>query len=337
MTLFKIQRLQWHYSLFMPLLALWLPSSAQALTCKVDSFVSPNIGIITLDNANNASIEQPLTYSCTNTSDVTEWASVCIGVDGGDRSASQINPRYLFETSGSTLNFNMTLTGRSGATWGRRNVGGSEFIDFISVPPSSTIPTIKKTIIKVSLLSNNTSALAGDYTANFTGINTALTFTTVNSNVDNQQCLSGSQGSSQFSFTVQAKVVPQCIISATSDVDLGSQPASATNIPGNGNISVTCTNGAPYNIGLMPSNNNSDGSGFMRGTSGNNDQVPYQLQSNASGTIWGNNGSTYTTLTNGVIGQGNGAAQRETLYITVPKADFKPDNYSDTVTIRVNY
>ena len=38
-----------------------------------------------------------------------------------------------------------------------------------------------------------------------------------------------------------------------------------------------------------------------------------------------------------VKGTGDGTAQLHTVYVTVPNTDVKPDNYSDTVTIRVNY
>lgn len=76
----------------------------------------------------------------------------------------------------------------------------------------------------------------------------------------------------------------------------------------------------------------------MKGSGSNTDKVPYQLFSDISRTTkWGNNGSTYDTLTNGFIGKGSGTSEAQTVYVTVPNADFKPDNYSDTVTIRVNY
>ena len=68
----------------------------------------------------------------------------------------------------------------------------------------------------------------------------------------------------------------------------------------------------------------------MSGTGSNNDKVPYQLRSTSglSGTKWNSNGVTRT---------GSGAEQLESVYVTVPSADFKPDTYTDTVTIHVNY
>lgn len=327
--------LQWRYGLILLPFTLWFPSNAQALTCQVDSFVSPNLGTITLGNANNASVEQTLTYSCTNTSNVTQWASVCIGADGGTNNTSQINPRHMIGRNGSKLNFNMTLNGMSNATWGNRIVGGTEFIDFFSVAPGTTTPTIKETIIRVSLLPNNNAAKADDYTANFTVSNAALTYVTVDSSNDTSRCLSETQGTSPFSFTVQATVVNECkITNPPTNINLGNVSANRLNIGGSNSIGVTCTNATPYTIGLVPSNKSLAGAGVMTGTTSNSDMIPYQLHS-ADGKAWG--APTTESLGNGVAGNGNGAAQNHTVYVTVPNTDVTPDSYSDRVTVTVYY
>jgi len=46
---------------------------------------------------------------------------------------------------------------------------------------------------------------------------------------------------------------------------------------------------------------------------------------------------TRPNIGNGVKDIGNGLVQNKTVYVTVPSADFKPDTYTDTVTIHVNY
>lgn len=344
MTSLRIKRLtvflfQYRYVLWLLPVALWFPSNAQALTCKVDSFVSPNLGNITLANTSNASIEQTLTYSCTNTSDVVEWASVCIGVDGGTNNPSQINPRQMVGLNHSELklNFNMTLNGMSNATWGKRSVGGTEFIDFFSVAPGIATPTIKETVIRTSLVSNTTPT-AADYMANFTAGNSALTYVTVDSNVDTQPCLSESQNTVPFIFTVQANIVPSCIINSVSDIDLGNKPVNWIDIKGNNAIDITCTNSTTYNIGLSPSNGNKNGAGVMTDSLNKSDEIPYQLRSTSgdSGSIWGNT-ATSDDVGNGVAGMGSGEPKNHTVYVTVPSLDFTPGHYSDVVTISVNY
>ena len=333
---------QWRYGLLLLPVMLWLSvNSAHAdITCEAsmnNSIVNIS-NTITPSNANDASIEQTLTYSCTNTSDVTQWASICIGVDGGSNGTSQINPRHMIGRNGSRLNFNMTLNGMSNATWGNRTVGGEEFIDFFSVAPGTT-PTIKTTVIRVSLLPNNETAKADKYTATFADVNTALTYVAVDSSSDTKQCSLEPQGTSSFSFEVQATVINECKINTTSNIDLRSHPASTTQVTGSNNqaIDMTCTNGALYNIGLSPSNENTEGQGVMGDTGNNNYQLPYKLHSNPTGTVWGNNGNTYDALTNGVKGAGNGTAQLHTVYVTVPNSDVRPAHYSDTVTVHVNY
>jgi spore coat protein U-like protein len=75
----------------------------------------------------------------------------------------------------------------------------------------------------------------------------------------------------------------------------------------------------------------------MAGTGGNTNKVPYQLYQTAAGTtVWGNT-ATSTSVGNGVAGIGNGSAKSLTVYATAPSSDFKPDTYSDIVTINVNY
>jgi spore coat protein U-like protein len=141
-------------------------------------------------------------------------------------------------------------------------------------------------------------------------------------------------------FYVQANASTKCLINSKSNIDFGNTPSSANNIESKGTnpINLTCTNGTVYNIGLAPSNDNKDGAGVMKGSGGNSDLVPYQLRStpSLSGTPWGNT-ATSTSLGNGVMGTGTGTAQNKSVYVTVPSADFKPDTYSDIVTINVNY
>lgn len=111
-------------------------------------------------------------------------------------------------------------------------MGGGVFADRqinVSVNPNTTVT--RTTNIKTALLPDNNLALAGHYTAHFTGINSTLTFVTSDSDNDHQQCTSESQGVAPIAFTVQAAVLDSCQIQETSDFMLGSYSASQTNIP----------------------------------------------------------------------------------------------------------
>ncbi|MBB3107561.1 spore coat protein U-like protein [Psychrobacter luti] len=348
----KINIFQWRYSPFLILLPLLLPTgnaqAALSVTCQAGMNTAPgsagivNFGTITSTNANNASTTGTLTYSCTNTGDTAGYVSVCLAADGGEYNNTAVNGRYMQRPGSGTdperrLNFTMTLPG--GTVWSTRGKSGLEFNSgLLSIGANSTVKGSE--VISLSMNGGNTRATQGVYTNNFgNGNHTALTFR-ASENSSGLNCATGNQGLDRFPFTVQAAIEPSCIITATSDVNLGPRSASETNITGSNSsaITVNCTNGGSYYVGLKPSNNSTTGAGVMSGTGGNLDKVPYQLRSTAgiNGTIWGNT-ATSTTIGNGVADFGTGANKTHEVFVTVPSADFKPDNYSDTVTINVNY
>ena len=331
--------LQWRYSLLLLPVTLWLSiDSAQAdVTCTA-SMNSNTVNIsntITPTNANDASITGTLTYRCTNNEPVNRYASVCLGVGSSSSDNTMLNPRYITGPDSSKLAFAMTLP--NGTLWGDSRDSVYQ-TPALLIPPNTTVTD--SVVIKFSLLPGfgNTLATHGIYSSDFSVNQKVLTY---QSDVEQTPfgCETGVYEQNQFPFKVQATVVNACKINTTSDILLGSHPASTTNFTGSNNeaINMTCTNGAPYNIGLSPSNRDINGQGVMLDTASNSYKLPYQLLSNSARTIWGNNGNSYATLTNGVIGTGNGNAQTHTVYVTVPSADVKPGSYSDTVTINVNY
>ncbi|WP_068327697.1 spore coat protein U domain-containing protein [Psychrobacter sp. P2G3] len=343
--------LRWKYSLFLIVGAWWLPMdhvwAGSLLRTECTASMTPslvNIGDkITLANINNATITTRLDYTCTNGGFRDGYVSVCLAVGDGDYIPIITNPRYMRNKSdtNSSLAFAMTIDNKP---WGARN-DGSEYNTGPLIMPrrpglAGTESTIRGSVfIDVSLLANNALATPGTYTNNFNSNHTALTYK-ADEDLNSSNCATESQNSIRFPFTVQATVIPSCSVTSTTDVNLGSHSANRNNIMGNNSsaIGVTCTNGAPYNIGLMPSNNSIDGAGVMSGTGSNTDKIPYQLHSTdgASGNIWGNT-ATSNNVGNGVVGTGDGTSQLKTVYVTVPSADFKPDNYSDIVSINVNY
>lgn len=335
---------QWHFGLYLVPLAFLLPTSnAQAAVNCTAMMASVNLGDITPANADNESITATLKYDCRNTYVFSRNVSICLAVDGGDYDQNDVFPRYMKNTTATpSLAFTMKLPNNT--IWGSRNyTGGSEYKTVVKVPGGTT--TSFNVPIQISLSSgyNNISATPGNYTNNFDGGSTAMSYDVDGLFGGNINCSNKSLQSNTFPFKVQATVIKDCKVTTASDVNLGSQPANEINIPGNSNIGVTCTKTTPYNIGLAPKTpnpiGNTNGGGFLNGTGGNTDKVPYQLRSavGTNGKEWGNNGSTIDTLTNGVTGTGSGAEQLNNVYVTVPSADFKPDTYTDTVTIHVNY
>ncbi|PKH65717.1 hypothetical protein CXF61_05035 [Psychrobacter sp. 4Dc] len=345
-----MQRLQikispWRYSILLSPIILWFTAVSSHATLNVSCQANMNTGVINISNtittanAESANITGNLEYSCTNTGDTAGYVSVCLAANGGN-TPNAVNPRYMNTASNThKLAFDMTLP--NGKTWGTRTFGfGEEYSSgAIYIPARSTelgqSNISDRVVISTSLIPNNGNALAipGTYTNNFNG---DLTFKAAEQS-GSTDCLEGAQDNSNpFSFTVQATVIPSCEITAKpTDINLNNIAASAINTRGSTSIGVNCTNGAPYTIGLTPSNGNENGKGDMTSTSPNSDVIPYQLQS-VAGTAWGNT-LTAESVGNGVAYNGTGVNQSHTVYAIVPSADVKPDHYSDIVTISVNY
>jgi spore coat protein U-like protein len=188
------------------------------------------------------------------------------------------------------------------------------------------------------VLAGQTTAQTGSYSDNYQNGDTALAIYEASGSSPPKSCAGAVQQTSYFPFNVTATVANVCAVSAGAILNFGTVASTATNLSGSNTITVACPSGTAYYVGLAPSNGNTAGAGTMKGTGSNPDQVPYQLRSAAgmNGKIWGNT-ATSTKVGNGVAGNGNGSGQSLTVYATTPNANFRPDTYTDTVTINVNY
>ena len=133
-------------------------------------------------------------------------------------------------------------------------------------------------------------------------------------------------------LTITANIIGACSMSVPSIV-FGAYNGTVLNQ--SGNMSVTCTNGAPYWISLSAGN----GSGAtvtvrkMTITAGAT-TLNYSLYRDVSRTqVWGT-----TNGTNTVSGTGSGTAQSITVYGQIPASQpLTVGNYTDTVTATINY
>ena len=337
----------WYYSPVLLLGAFWLSSIGNAQAAEPDCKANVNsngvidLGKITPTNAKTASITANLNYTCTNREIGSRYISVCLAADSGDYNRPTFPPRYMKNTNDSSkeLAFTMTLPGNE--LWGSRSVGGTEFnTGHRETSGGGTFSGSVPITVKLLPVNGNTFATPGEYVLNFDAGHTALTAEDRLLSTSSD-CSGVSQQNQRFPFMVKATVASSCVITSTSDIDLGTYSANKTDIQGENSsaINVICTNQAPYTIGLSPSNNDLDGSGVMTSKNSNNtDKVPYQLRSQPglNGTVWGNR-TTIADIGNGVADTGTGTSQTKAVYVTVPSADYKPDEYSDTVFINVNY
>jgi spore coat protein U-like protein len=135
--------------------------------------------------------------------------------------------------------------------------------------------------------------------------------------------------------TMPVKITIQnaCNISTTAPttLDFGTQGPLVANVDQTATITVTCTSGASYNVGL---DGGGGGSINARRMINGANTVGYQLYSNnARTTVWG-----VTIGTDTVAGTGNGNAQTLTVYGRVPPQTTPPAAvYNDTVNVTVTY
>ncbi|QMT39373.1 spore coat protein U domain-containing protein [Neisseria sicca] len=141
----------------------------------------------------------------------------------------------------------------------------------------------------------------------------------------------------RFPFVVQAHVAPVCEFISADDIDFGTHTAGSTDLKQSGNLTVRCTNGTPYTVGLIPSNGNQEGSGEMKSTNpANTDKVPYRLKkgTNTNAHLWGNQPSGTGSWQKAT---GDGSSKTYTVAAEVKNTDYTPGEYQDKVTVDIRY
>lgn len=136
-------------------------------------------------------------------------------------------------------------------------------------------------------------------------------------------------------FQVTATVLGSCSVSAT-DLAFGNYtPTSGTALDQTSTVSVTCTTGTTYDVGLNEGlNPGVGGVTARRMVYDTNKFLAYALYSDIGRiTNWGN-----TPPTDTVAGTGNGAAQDITVYGRVAINQYVTAGaYADTITVTVTY
>lgn len=148
-------------------------------------------------------------------------------------------------------------------------------------------------------------------------------------------------GTSTANLTVQITITAACTIN-TATLDFGSNAGTSlisSNVDASTTVSVTCTNGSPYSVGM---DNGANVSGSQRRMKSGTNFLNYNLyvdsaRTNAWTTAASN--STCTSANSCFLGTGTGAAQLVSVYGRVPSTGTAPPTgtYSDTVTMTITY
>jgi spore coat protein U-like protein len=146
---------------------------------------------------------------------------------------------------------------------------------------------------------------------------------------------------STANLTVQITITASCTINAAT-LNFGTLAgttviAGATNA--STNISVTCTNGSPYAIGV---DNGVNASGSQRRMKSGANFLNYNLYTNAGLTnAWTTaaSSSSCSSANSCFLGTGSGSAQSITVFGQMPAVGTAPatGTYSDTVTMTITY
>ena len=132
-------------------------------------------------------------------------------------------------------------------------------------------------------------------------------------------------------FNVTATVQATCLISAN---NLGFGTYSGSVIATTTTLSVTCTNGTTYNVGLNAGTAAGATVTTRAMTGPGAATLSYALyQDSGHSTNWGNTVGTDTKS-----GTGNGSAQSMTVYGNLTANQYPtPGSYSDTITATITY
>lgn len=136
-------------------------------------------------------------------------------------------------------------------------------------------------------------------------------------------------------FNVQITITNACTIVSATNLNFGSVGViGAAGVDSTSTITVQCTSGAPYNVGLSAGTGTGATVASRLMTSAASNTVGYSLyQDAAHSLVWGT-----TISTNTVAGTGSGASQALTVYGHVPSQSTPPAAvYNDTITVTVTY
>lgn len=135
------------------------------------------------------------------------------------------------------------------------------------------------------------------------------------------------------SFQVKVQILDSCSVATPATLDFGPQTALGVNVDGTTSVAVTCSLLTPYTVSLDAGTHGASvTTRKMQG--GSADTVAYALYSDSGRTTnWGDTSGTW------VSGTGLGVlATTHTVYGRIPaQTTPRPDTYTDTITVTVNY
>ncbi|MEL0027772.1 MAG: spore coat U domain-containing protein [Perlucidibaca sp.] len=313
------------------LLAWLLPvAPAHALSCSA-SIGNLNFGSVNVLSGANplATASAPVAVTCSKgLLELPGSATVCIYLGDGNGGWDGSTQRYL-KNGNKTLGYNLYKDAARSQIWGSTGIFSASGPKRYVFNSGSTLlilggsSTINDTIY-ASVNPGQAMTPVGSYSSQFTPAHTLVRF------ASGDVACPASGGSSISTFTVTATVVANCVIDAQ-DLNFGTAGGLATAVDQSSSLSVTCTNDAPWSVGLGNGANFSGGRRMRQG--GTASYVGYGLYRDAARTqAWSTGGGNEAT------GTGTGGSQSLTVYGRVPAQSVPAQGtYTDTVVATVTF
>ena len=303
-------------------MGLALPAKAQMC-----SFTMPNIdfGDIDLTLGTQFELTANMTVTCTGIPNAR--IRYCPNIEGGSGGHLNGDPRYMLNGA-NQLAFNIYRNNGFSRIWGSRFWPHSN-------PPQPRIRlngagTFSGTRpVRVRIAAGQTTLPTGLYTSSFAGGHTLFAY----DYFTGQNCgVIGTTNAVQVPFTVQANHVGSCSVTAN-NLNFGTLSLLTANADASTTMSVTCTAGASYQVGLNGGLTGATDPTQRKMASGG-DEITYGLYQDAGrATAWGG-----TLGLDTVAGVGTGTAQTLTVYGRIPPQTTPPAaTYSDTIVVTVTY
>jgi spore coat protein U-like protein len=304
----------------------WLFSTelASAQSCGF-TMTDINFGSVNLSVGGIASTSGTFTAICTGTPGST--ITICPNIGDGTSGSNSGNPR-LMGNGPRSIPFNLYQP--SGQIW------GSYVWPYAPLPPtlSLTLNGSGNGSLTHNMNAQITGTLAlapaGVYQSVYNGPHTLIDY----GYAPAHNCKVVSTRAARAPFTVSAINNNSCNISAT-PMSFGTRTDLNSAQIASNQISITCTNGVKYNVGL--SNGSNGGTGPTRrlmANAGSGQKISYGIYQNAGfGQAWGS-----TAGADMIAGTATGLTQIYNAYGQIPvQATPAGGSYADTVVITLSY
>lgn len=320
------------------------PGADAATTC---TSTSASLSFGSVSQTGDTDVTATFNVTCrTNAFAVAGNAKVrlCMNIGDGLLGGGNATPRRMLSAQSDPLAFQLYTDAARTQVWGSRTLTGAPtpaIVDFnyavlVLLGGSQTIPVTLYGRVPMQTL------VAGAYSNPFTGAQTSIDYqfgeSTLGAAVQPASCLAGgptggATASGALPFTATATVPTACRAVATTDLDFGSASGVITgSIDQTSTISLTCTGGTAWSIGLDNGQHAMGGvrrmrAGLLGGT------LDYALYRDPSRSLrWGATPNVDTQT-----GTGNGLPQAVTVYGRVPPQSAGAGSYSDVIVVTVTY